>query len=193
MSDEMPPYRLEAARSGRSRCKSCRRKIAKDSVRFGVLIEGPFGPGYLWHHLRCAAKRRIEEVEEAYALGLQGELKVPTLESLRKAAAEAEKPKAEARDAPWAELAPTARSKCKQCGGGIEKGAARVVLLQRVEFGSQLRATPVKVHPECVSGFVAGGESILEAEGLIESLRHHSRDLEPKRLEEVVAAIGDLA
>ncbi len=66
-SEDQPPHKIEKARSGRSKCKTCRRAIQKDKLRLGILIQGPFGPGYLWHHLACAARKRIEDVEEAYA------------------------------------------------------------------------------------------------------------------------------
>ena len=62
----LPAYVIEGARSSRSRCKTCRRKIDKGGLRIGMLIEGPYGTGYLWHHLRCAARRRFEQVQEAY-------------------------------------------------------------------------------------------------------------------------------
>ena len=64
---ELPPYKIESARSSRSRCRTCRRKIDKDKLRLGILLEGPYGTGYLWHHLTCAAKRRADDVEAAYA------------------------------------------------------------------------------------------------------------------------------
>jgi len=65
---EKPPYVIEGARSSRARCKTCRKKIAKGGLRLGVLVVGPFGPGYMWHHLNCAAGRLYEKLEEAYRL-----------------------------------------------------------------------------------------------------------------------------
>ncbi len=192
MSEPLAPYKLEAAKSGRSKCKTCRRKIPKDAVRFGVLIEGPFGPGYLWHHLKCAARKRFDEVQEAWGLGLHEGLKVPTLEKLRKVAEAKPKPAAEKRDAPWAEIAPSDRSKCQHCGEGIAKGAGRVVVLRRVEFGSQIRAAPIKVHPRCVADFLGGDDSILEAEGFLETLRANSARLDESDLEKILSAIGVL-
>ena len=114
---ELPAYKIEKARSGRSKCKTCRRAIQKEKLRLGILIEGPFGPGYLWHHLTCAARRRIGDVEEAYASEAWPEgLELPTLESLGKLVEEGERKKAEKPQAPYAEKAPTGRSKCKHCG-----------------------------------------------------------------------------
>src|SRR5690606_821258 len=66
-AEDLPSFKIEQARSGRSKCKGCRRPIQKDKVRIGIRIEGPFGPGYLWHHLSCAMRRRPEDVERAYA------------------------------------------------------------------------------------------------------------------------------
>ena len=40
-------------------------RIPKDALRFGFLIVGPFGPGYLWHHMNCAARRHLGRLEEA--------------------------------------------------------------------------------------------------------------------------------
>ena len=74
---DLPLYVIEGARSGRSRCKSCRRAISKGALRLGVLIEGPYGKGYLWHHLSCAARHRFDSVEEAYGLEAWKEAKEP--------------------------------------------------------------------------------------------------------------------
>ena len=90
---ELAPYLLESARSSRSKCRTCKRKIEKGKLRLGILIEGPFGEGYLWHHLTCAARRRIEDVEAAYTQkAFEDGLAVPplaTLQALEEKATEA--------------------------------------------------------------------------------------------------------
>ena len=65
---ELPPYIIEYARSSRSRCKTCQRKIDQGAPRLGVLVDGRYGPGHMWHHLTCAGKRMLDKVEEAYQL-----------------------------------------------------------------------------------------------------------------------------
>jgi len=146
-----PPYLIEEARSARARCKTCRKKIAKQTLRLGILIEGPFGPGYLWHHLKCAAGRLPERVQEAYEQeawrGATPIPKVPSLESLMKLKAQAEERRATRKFPPYAERAPSGRSSCKHCGQTIEKGTWRIVLGREVEFGSQVRTTPINVLP----------------------------------------------
>ena len=68
IEEQLPPYVIEGARSARSKCKTCRKKIDKDVLRIGILIEGPYGTGYMWHHLKCAARRMYDKVEEAYSM-----------------------------------------------------------------------------------------------------------------------------
>lgn len=188
---ELPPHRIEPARSGRSRCKTCRRPIPKDHLRFGIRIEGPFGVGFLWHHLNCAAKRHLGHVEEAYRESAWDDgLKVPELATLQAMAEKAEARRKERKPVPRIEAAPTGRSKCKHCEETIEKGAPRVVVLRRVEFGSQVRHTPVNVHTHCVAGEADHEESAIEADTLLQSLRANSPDLDEGVREAAILEIG---
>ncbi|MBD94992.1 MAG: hypothetical protein CL482_12155 [Acidobacteria bacterium] len=189
---ELAPYLLESARSSRSKCRTCRRKIDKDTLRLGILLEGPFGTGYLWHHLTCAARRRLEDVEAAYeqqafADGLQ----VPPLAELQALKEKAEQARAERKELPYMERAPSGRSKCKNCGKAIDQDALRVVLAREVSFGNQVRATPINVHPECVHAELESEDCMTEVEGFEAQLRQNST-LESSVVDEAVAAIGVL-
>jgi poly [ADP-ribose] polymerase len=127
----LAPMMIEEARSSRSKCRTCRRKIDKGKLRIGVLLEGPYGTGYLWHHLTCAAKRRADDVEEAYANhAWADDLDVPPIEELRKLREKAEEERKNKKEAPFAERAPSGRSKCKHCDELIQQGAFRVALLR---------------------------------------------------------------
>lgn len=202
MSEETPkdeealaPYIIEGARSSRSRCKTCRRKIDKGNLRMGILIEGPFGTGYLWHHLRCAARRSFEQVEEAYEQEAWRQAKeppgkLPSLESLRKLGTEATRRKQEKRELPYAEVAPTGRSKCKHCGEAIAEGSLRVILAREVEFGRQVRVGPINVHPGCVAPELAREDCATEAEGLEEALSGNSPQLSAAQREALWSEIG---
>lgn len=189
---ELAPYLLESARSSRSKCRTCRRKIDKDTLRLGILLEGPFGTGYLWHHLTCAARRRLEDVEAAYeqqafADGLQ----VPSLAELQALKEKAEQARAERKELPYMERAPSGRSKCKNCGKAIDQDALRVVLAREVSFGNQVRATPINVHPECVHAELESEDCMTEVDGFEAQLRQNST-LESSVVDEAVAAIGVL-
>lgn len=193
---ELAAYVIEGARSSRSRCKTCRRKIEAGKLRLGVLIEGPFGTGYLWHHLTCAAKRQLERVEEAYAAEAWKAAAtppddVPSLESLRELREEADERRRNRRELPYAELAPSGRARCKHCEEPIGKGEPRVVLGREVVFGRQARTNPINVHPRCVAAEILAQDCATEPEGFADALRAHS-ELDAAVLATVLAEVGDL-
>jgi len=204
MSDEtaagnetLPLYVIEGARSGRSRCKVCRRSISKGALRLGMLIEGPYGTGYLWHHLTCAARRKFEQVEEAFEAKAWNEAKtppddVPSLDELRKVREVAAERRKTRRPIPHAEPAPTGRAKCKHCDEPIEQGSLRVVLGRGVYFGSQMRTAPINVHPRCVAAELKSEDCATEIEGFEVALRTNSADLASEKLDTLVTEIGAL-
>jgi hypothetical protein len=197
-TEPYPPYVIEGARSNRSRCKICRRAINKGVLRLGVLIEGPYGKGYLWHHLTCAARHRFDRVEEAYGLEAwtatkEPPGKVPTLDELRKIREDADERRRSRKPIPHVEVAPTGRSRCKHCGEPIPEGSLRVVLGRGVHFGSQVRTAPINVHPHCVAAELRTDDCTIDAEGLEAALRANTPDVPPERLDALMAEIGDLA
>ncbi len=190
---ELPQYNIEQARSSRSRCRTCKRKIEKDVIRIGILLEGPYGTGYLWHHLNCAAKRRADDVEAAYEAQAWTEgLEVPSLESLRALREKAEQAKAERKEAPYVERAPSGRAKCKHCEELIEKDSLRVALLREVTFGQQVRGTPINVHPRCVAAEIRAEDCVTEIDGFDEALRANSRGMDDAAIQAALTEIGDL-
>lgn len=198
--EALAPYVIERARSGRSKCKTCQRKIDQDALRLGVLVEGPFGAGHMWHHLVCAAKRMFERVEEAYGGRAWEAAKVPPdpadlpdLDELRqvaeKAAVEREKRDKEKKTLPYAEIAPSNRSKCKQSGEPIPKGAVRIVLGKEAHFGNQVRTAPFAVLPAHVQDALQDPEIPHDPDELADALRAHS-DIDRDLLEEAIAEAG---
>jgi hypothetical protein len=192
--EKLPPYVIEAARSSRSRCKTCRRKIDQGSLRIGILVEGGFyGPGYMWHHLGCAARRQFEKVEEAYALeswknAKEPPAKVPSLDELRTQREKAEEKKKQQKELPYVEIDPSGRARCKQCGELIEKGSLRVALAKEVSFGSQTRTAAFQVHPKCVAAALDSPDVVTEREGLREGLAENS-GLEDELIDQVMEQI----
>lgn len=196
--EQLAPYVIEGARSSRSKCKTCRKKIDKDVLRLGVLIEGPYGVGYLWHHLTCAAKRRLDDVEEAYVAEAWREAKVPPenvppIEELRKLHDEAEEKRQSRPRIPYAEVDPSGRAKCKECGEIMEKGSLRVVLGREVEFGNQFRTMPIQVHPACVAVAIEREDCNTESSGFAEAIRANSGGLDAGQIASVLEAVGELA
>lgn len=195
---ELPRYVIEGARSSRSKCKICRRKIEKGVLRIGILISGPYGVGYLWHHLRCAARRRFGDVEEAYRLEAWNEAKdppakVPDMAELKKLVEQAEQRKRERKTIPYVEMDPSGRAACKQCGERIEKGTMRIVLGKEVQFGNQVRVGPLNVHPGCAAAATQADDCANEPAELAAELRANSTGVAPATIDEVLAQVGDLS
>ena len=197
VTEQLPNYVIEGARSSRSKCKVCRRAINKGTLRLSLLIEGPYGTGYLWHHLKCAARRRFESVEEAYGQEAWKEAKdppkkVPPLDELRQLREEAEDRKKKRKTIPYVEEAPSARSKCKRCQEPIEKGALRVILGRGVYFGNQVRTSPIMLHAHCVSVELEADDCMTEIPDFEASLRANSEGLSSQRIDELMTRIGKL-
>jgi hypothetical protein len=196
---ELPAFVIEAARSGRAKCKSCRKAIPKDGLRLGVMVEGPFGAGHMWYHLNCAAKRLFDKVQGAYEIQAWTLAKVPLteddvpplaeLELLRE---EAETKKVDRKELPHTELAPSGRAKCKHCDELIEKGAPRVVIGREVEFGQQTRTTPINVHPACVADALHAEDCNTEADGFAEALRANSKGIDSPVIDSIIEEVGSL-
>jgi len=192
----LPTYVIEGARSSRSRCKTCRRKIDKGVLRLGILIEGPYGIGYMWHHLNCAAGRHFDRVKEAYEEeawlnAKEAPTKLPGLESLEQQQQKAEERLKSKKDIPYVEIDPSGRAKCKHCGEAMEKGNVRAVLGRGVYFGNQVRVAPITVHPACVAAELEKDDCETEAPGLIEMMRANS-EVDEALFTTTVAEIGEL-
>lgn len=183
------PWIVEKARSGRSRCKACRRPIALGKWRVGRLVEGPFGPGYLWHHLSCAARRYPDEVRqllERESDRLEG---LPTPDELAREAERRSRSQRERPEPPYVEIAPTGRSKCRACGRPIAEGSVRLVLVREVTFGNQTRRGDFKAHPECAAAALADPECASERDDLDERLAENRAGLDPQTLEQAREAV----
>ena len=195
--EQLPPFMIEGARSSRSKCKTCRRAINKGVLRLGILIIGPFGTGYLWHHLTCAARSRMDSVEEAYDQEAWNNAKdppqeLPPLDELRKLREDAEVRRKSRKIIPYVEVAPSGRAKCRHCEKTIEKGSLRVVLGRGIYFGSQVRTAPINIHVHCVAEAMQAEDCSTLAEGFEDALRANSTGIEADQITAVLTEIGEL-
>jgi hypothetical protein len=142
------PDVIEAASSGRAKCRGCGEAIAKGELRFGESLPNPFAEGeaLYWFHLHCAASMRPEKF---LALRRAGTIDIPDRDWLDKAAevgaAHRRLPRIRR-----AERASTGRATCRHCRELIEKGSFRIAL-QLFEEG---RMTPIGyIHVGCSEGY----------------------------------------
>mmetsp|Transcript_85822 Transcript_85822/g.199502 ORF Transcript_85822/g.199502 Transcript_85822/m.199502 type:complete len:427 (+) Transcript_85822:38-1318(+) len=64
----MEPYRVEPAKTARSKCKACKSQIEKDELRFGSLLDVFGGSGsYMWRCITCITAKVAANVESKLA------------------------------------------------------------------------------------------------------------------------------
>jgi len=170
---------IEVAKTGRARCRSCRQAIEKGALRYGEEQPNAFGEGMqmAWHHLACAARKRPAQVREALAR-FEGD--VPGRDEIEKLLAEAAE---QVPVYPYAERAPTGRSRCQRCGEPVAKDALRVAVEREVEVAGMTRQGAGYLHPACAR------EHLGEPE-LLGLLRKNSRRLGEADLAELAAALS---
>jgi poly [ADP-ribose] polymerase len=140
--------KIEAAKSGRASCRTCREPIAKGELRFGEEVPNMFAEGeptYQWHHLACAATKKAGKLKAALA-AFEGD--VPGRAELEKTIEE-KAAKEKPANFPYAERASTGRSRCLECREAISKGELRVAIEREVETGSFTRKGAGYLHTKC--------------------------------------------
>ena len=174
---------FEVAPSGRSKCRSCGKSIAKDSIRFGEVTPNPFGDGNMtqWHHPRCAAFRRPEPLlaslkAEAPNNGTYTEPDRAELTDL----AEANLPHRRLQRLGKAERASSGRARCRSCRELIEKEAWRLPL---IFFEDGNYANSGFIHASCVQAYC-------ETEDVLDTVKHFAEDLEKDDLDELIEIVS---
>jgi hypothetical protein len=180
MEDEVQPKGvIEAASSGRAKCRACGRAISKGELRLGDKQPNPFGDGEAtyWFHLECAAYRR----PDVFAAALQDD------EELRKAHSALLEIAHEGIEHPRLtrlarlEQAPSGRARCRQCREAIPKQGLRLAL----DIFQDGRFDPIGfVHFGCQQdyfGVSVSAQRVARAAG----------ELEPELVEQAVQSLSD--
>jgi Poly(ADP-ribose) polymerase and DNA-Ligase Zn-finger region len=172
------PHLIEAAATGRAKCRGCDQRIAAGELRFGEVVPNPFAEGETthWFHPECGAYKRPEPFLEALA-------------TVTVTLADAERLEAEARlgvahprlpRVSGAEHAPTGRAQCRSCKEAIAKDAWRITLV----FYEEGRFSPGGyVHPGCAQAY-------FESIALLPRLRRFSKSLSDGDLVAIQAELG---
>lgn len=173
---------IEAAKSGRAKCRKCREKIEKDTLRFGHEVPNDFDASeatYQWYHLACAAEKLPLFLAEAMQDFAEEIPDRDALETLIQKNRKKQKPSTY----PYAELAPSGRSTCQVCGEKIAKGEPRVAVEREIEAGGFPRSGAGYLHPQCCQQY----EELPDE--LVPQLRANSISLDPQELDEILQAI----
>jgi poly [ADP-ribose] polymerase len=176
-------HMIEAAKTSRASCRTCKKPITKGELRFGEEVPNAFAPGemtYNWHHLPCAAQKKPSALKQALeANGIEVPNKDELLQTIQ-VSAKSEKPST----LPYAEHAPTARALCPRCGGKIEKGDVRVAIPAEADAGAFMSTAPRYVHPGCAAEQT--GEDPVE---LFEKIKANSLNLDESELKSLAEAM----
>lgn len=176
-------HMIEAAKSGRASCRTCKETIAKGEFRLGEEVPNAFSPGemtYHWHHLPCGAKKRPAALKQALE---ETELDIPDKDDLLNQAQESGKTEKPA-SYPYAEHAPTGRASCQGCEEKIEKGDLRVAVEAELNAGGFMRKGSQYLHPACAVDHT--GE---EPDELFSKIKANTLNLSPADLEALEADI----
>jgi hypothetical protein len=172
---------IEVAKTGRARCRSCRQAIDKGTLRFGEEQPSAFTEGMqmAWYHLACAARKRPAKVREALSR-FEGE--VPGRDEVEKLLVGAGEDKVVAY--PYAERAPTGRSKCLHCAEPIAKDTLRVAVERAVEMAGTTRTGAGYLHPGCAREYEGAND-------LLARLLENSRKLVDTDREEISRVLSE--
>jgi hypothetical protein len=170
-------HTIEPASSGRAKCRSCDRPIAKGELRFGERQPNAFGDGEmtLWFHLPCGAYSRPEPFLEAHGAAPPEAADERLVEAARFGIAHRRVPRLHG-----AERASSGRAHCRSCRELIGKGEWRLALV----FFEDYRFNPGGyVHARCA-------RSYFETADLLDRIRHFSPALDDAEVAELAAAIA---
>ena len=172
------PHVIEAAASGRAKCRGCGEKIVKGELRLGERLPNPYGEGEmtLWFHPLCAAYKRPEPLMEAMSATAE------TLDDAKRLETVAEGSLAHRRlpRVDGAGRAPTGRARCRACRELIEKGSWRVGLV----YYDDGRFEPSGyIHAGCASRY-------FETADIVERIAHFARGLGRDELDELASALA---
>jgi len=145
---------IEAAATGRSKCRACGRAITKGELRFGEQLPNPFADGFvtLWFHIPCGAFRRPEAFLESTAAAATGDLAALRSEAER-GITHHRLPRING-----VEFAPSARARCRACRELIAKGEWRIPL---VTFDEGMFSPAGNIHASCAHAYF--GTDAIEA------------------------------
>lgn len=139
---------IEPAKSGRSNCRGCGRKISKSELRFGESLENPYAEGeaLVWYHVVCAACMRPEKFGPALDGYAQPIAETDWLRATIRAGLAHPRLTRLVR----AERAPSGSAHCRQCRELVPKGSWRLAL-QMFEEG---RMQPIgTIHVQCAPAY----------------------------------------
>ena len=170
------PHTIEEAKSGRSKCRGCKKPIEKGALRFGERLPNPFADDSemtLWFHIICGAMCRPVSFEEM----LEDPLLIEK-EKLRELVAQGVAHYRLARIA-GVEKASSSRAKCRHCREPIAQADWRIPLMF---FEEGMFNSSGFIHVSC-------GPEYFGTAALLPRLAHFHGELAEDELEELAGLL----
>ncbi len=168
---------FEAAPSGRSKCRGCKRLIGKGETRFGERMPNPFADGEMtqWFHPLCAAYKRPEALLEAIAATAEA------LDDRERLESEANQTLGYPRlpRLTGAERASSGRARCRHCRQAIAKSDWRIPL---EFFNDGMINAGGFIHATCAAAY-------FDTQEVFDRLLHFSEDLSDADAEDLRLAV----
>ncbi|MCZ6890163.1 MAG: hypothetical protein O7H39_16875 [Gammaproteobacteria bacterium] len=176
---------FEAAPSGRSKCRGCKRLIGKGETRFGERMPNPFADGEMtqWFHPLCAAYKRPEALLEAIAATAEA------LDDRERLENEANQTLGYPRlpRLTGAERASSGRARCRHCRQAIAKSDWRIPL---EFFNDGMINAGGFIHATCAAAyFDTGNDTDDDTGNVFDRLLHFSEDLSDADAEDLRLAV----
>jgi Poly(ADP-ribose) polymerase and DNA-Ligase Zn-finger region len=167
------PDSIQAAPTGRAKCRGCGETIAKGELRFGESGASSYGEGETtsWFHLSCAALMRPDKLGPVLESSTEPLPEQAWLAECVRAAGEHPRLARMTR----VERASSGRAHCRSCRELIAKGDFRFAL-QTFEEG---RPTPLgTIHVECAEAYFGTADVLARARRLTELSEADAAELE---------------
>src|SRR4051812_23866061 len=156
---------IQAAPTGRAKCRGCAKSISKGELRFGETGPNAYGEGEAtsWFHLACAALMRPEKLEPVLASSTEELPERAWLDETVRFGTEHRRLPRLVR----AERASSGRAHCRSCHELIDKGDWRLAL-QMFEEG---RPNPIgTIHVSCAQAYFGTADVLARAQRLTPAL-----------------------
>lgn len=173
------PDSIQAAPSGRAKCRGCGNAIAKGELRFGETGPNSYGEGEAtsWFHLACAALMRPDKLQPVLEASAEPVPEREALVELARVGLEHHRLPRLVR----AERASSGRAHCRSCRELIGKGEWRLAL-QTFEEG---RPNPIgTIHASCAQAYFGTADVLERAQRL-------SPDLGAEELADLKRALAE--
>ncbi|HSF14290.1 MAG TPA: hypothetical protein VLK65_01910 [Vicinamibacteria bacterium] len=175
-------HSIEAAASGRAKCRGCGRPITRGDLRLGARLPNPFDAENeltLWFHLLCGAYTRPDAFLEAASETKEPLIERDKLESQAKLGLEHPRlPRLRS-----VERARTGRSTCRSCREAIPKDAWRIALTFYDEVEGRFSPGGF-LHINCAKEYFGTAQ-------IVDRLTHFTAGLERDQVEEIVSLLGN--